>query len=269
MRSVVSILTVLGLCQVSAPLDIQAWAQERQSPFEGMWSDPPVSLFDTFCAGACTDAGLDHLEALLDDPANDDRPYGELASEAADVQINEYFKPLLIGEALATFPLDHGQDPGFLYCEPWGVGRQLTARHQLEIRDEGDRLELSYGEWAAHRIVFMDGRVAPEDLTPSRMGFSVGRYDSGALIIETTGIMANLMNRPTQWKHSDELRIVERYTVSEDGERLFLTASYDDPLNLREPLVVKKVWGWAPHEEITPELQCEPAVEYLESGDGQ
>ena len=40
-----------------------------------MWSDPPAIADDWFCAGFCTDAGLERLNAFLDDPANDTRPY--------------------------------------------------------------------------------------------------------------------------------------------------------------------------------------------------
>ena len=39
---------------------------ESQSPrpkLEGMWSDPPSSAVGAFCTFACTDAGLDRLNA--------------------------------------------------------------------------------------------------------------------------------------------------------------------------------------------------------------
>ena len=42
-----------------------------------MWSDPPAIPDDWFCAGFCTDAGLERLNALLDNPANDTRPYAQ------------------------------------------------------------------------------------------------------------------------------------------------------------------------------------------------
>ena len=48
---------------------------EAQSPrpnLEGMWSDPPATPVDSFCSWACTDAGIDRLNALLDDPAMED-----------------------------------------------------------------------------------------------------------------------------------------------------------------------------------------------------
>ncbi len=42
-----------------------------KSKLEGMWSDPPVTIMARFCASWCTDAGIERLNALLDNPAND------------------------------------------------------------------------------------------------------------------------------------------------------------------------------------------------------
>jgi hypothetical protein len=67
---------------------------------------------------------------------------------------------------------------------------------------------------------------------------------------------------PGGWfEHSEQLRIVERYTRSTDGNRLLLTATITDPVTLREPLVLKKVWRWAPGSAIAPYTECERPTE--------
>src|SRR5262245_26106286 len=48
-----------------------AQTSARIQKLSGMWSDPPVTIIGQFCAGWCTDAGIDQLNAQLDDPAND------------------------------------------------------------------------------------------------------------------------------------------------------------------------------------------------------
>ena len=93
----------------------------------------------------------------------------------------------------------------------------------------------------------------------------MGRYEGDVLVIESTGIRANTM--PVSFRHSDQLRIVERYTRSEDGERLVLSVTYEDPVSLKEPLVLKKIWSWAPDEEIFPYVDCELPTEFLRRGD--
>ena len=242
-----------------------AEAQSPPSNLEGMWSDPVPTAADQFCSFLCTEAGLERLNALLDDPANDARPYDELAREAR-AHDREYLRLRLSDAALETYPLDNADDPGFLRCEPWGLARQMFVPHQLEIRRRGkDRIELHYGEWDARRIVYMDGSRRPANQPPARMGYSTGRWEGDTLVIESSGIAANIAPWPQilafSASHSDQLRIGERYSRSKDG-KLRLTATIEDPWGLKEPLVLKKVWRWAPESRIAPYKDCHPATEF-------
>jgi hypothetical protein len=146
-----------------------------------------------------------------------------------------------------------------LKCEPWGLARQIFAPHQIEIRRlANDRVALHYGEWDARRTVYMDGRSGPAGQAPTRLGHSVGRWDGDTLVVETSGIAAN----QTIWRaqHSDQLRVVERFTRSDDGTMLRLAATISDPWSLREPLVIKRNWRWAPTSTIEPYDECRPPI---------
>jgi hypothetical protein len=235
-----------------------------------MYSDPQ-GLEDFFCIFWCSDAGLEHLNALLDDPANDERPVMELYAEAGIYQQREYVRARLTPEGAATLGRDPADDPGFLYCEPWAFAWEIFAPHQLRIDQLDDRVELLYGEWTIRRTVFMDGHAAPANMISSPMGYSIGRYEDDALVIETTGISANVApwgaGFPTtgeifDGRHSDGLRAVERYTRSGDGQRLVLDVTLTDPWALSEPLALKKVWHWAPDQEIGPYEDCERPTEF-------
>jgi hypothetical protein len=235
--------------------------------FSGMWSDPPASAVDQFCFITCTESGITFLNALLDDPANDTRPYEELARMAARHQSEEYIRPALTPDVAKAFPLDPADDPGFLKCEHWGVARQIFAPHQLEIRQYDDRIEMRYAEWDGRRTVYTDGRTRPADQSASPMGYSVGRYDGTTLVVETSGITANLAGIfPAWFTHSDQLTIVERYTRGPNRDRLELVATMDDPANFRQPLQFKKAWGWAPDEQIFPYTDCQPPTEFKKRG---
>jgi hypothetical protein len=240
-------------------------AQSSRLKLEGMWSDPPSTAVGSFCSFACTDAGIGRLNALLDDPANDARPFERLQAEAKAYE-REYIRSRLTPTALKTYPLDPADDPGFLRCEPWGLARQMFAPHQLEIRQRGkDQMELRYGEWDARRTIHLDGRKRPVNQAPSPMGYSVGRWDGETLVVETSGIAANIASWPdlsATARHSDQLRVVERYTRSKDGNTLQLTATMEDPWSLGEPVVFKKIWRWAPDSKITPYKNCERPTEF-------
>jgi len=253
---------LLGLV-VLACLPVHGRAQTPAAArLEGMWSDPPVTPDGLFCFFACTDAGLARLNALLDNPANDARPFQELQGEAKRFE-RESLRDLLTPAARQRYPLDPADDPGFLKCEPWGLVRQIFAPHQLEIRQRGTTLELRYGEWDGRRTIHFDGREPGP--TPTAMGHSLGRWEGEALVIESSGIAANLIMLPdlqAMGEHSPQMRIVERYTRSKDGAVLHMTAMLTDPQTFREPVVYKKIWRWAPEQHIAPYDACEPPTEF-------
>ena len=116
-------------------------------------------------------------------------------------------------EAGKAFPLDPADDPGFLRCEPWGFARQIFAPHQMEVRQNDTRIEIRYGEWDGRRTIYLDDRSRPASQPASPMGYSVGRYEGDALVVETSAVTANLVGIfPAWFKHGDQLRAVERYT---------------------------------------------------------
>ena len=235
-----------------------------QPDLQGMWSDPPETIADSACMFACTDVFAERFATLLDEPANDGRRAFELLLEAQAHERAAYLMPRLTDAARATVNLEPADDPSFLYCEPPGFARQIFVPHQLRIVRSADRVEMHYAEWDARRTVYLDGVSSARDERPSRMGFSVGRYEGDSLVIETSGIepaIAIWMGR-----HSEQLRVVERYTRSADGTRLLLTATFEDPWALREPVVYKKIWGWAPDQEIFPYEDCERPTEFKRAG---
>ena len=128
----------LLVCVLLAGIPPSTEAQSGRPGLEGMWSDPPNTAVGAFCSGWCTDAGIDYLNKLLDDPANDARPFVALQAEATKHQTDTYIVPRLTAAALKTYPLDPADDPAFLRCEPYGVAQQITSRHQLEIRQRGN-----------------------------------------------------------------------------------------------------------------------------------
>src|SRR5262249_30477105 len=73
--------------------------QSASRSFMGMWSDPPVTIVGVFCANWCTDAGIERLNALLDDPKNDTRPVETLQAEADKYQREKYIRTRLTDTA--------------------------------------------------------------------------------------------------------------------------------------------------------------------------
>ena len=233
----------------------QVGTQSARPDLSGMWSDPPSTAVDQFCFMTCTDAGIAYLNKLLDDPANDSRPFSELSAEATRYQREEVIRPRLTPATAKSFPIDPADDPGFLRCEPWGLARQIFAPHQMEMRQYDDRIEIRYGEWDGRRTIYMGGRPAAPPPSSS-MGYSVGRYEGNTLVVETSAIAANLAGIfPAWFAHGDRLTTIERYTRTSPN-RLEMLATLEDPQSMRQTIQFRKAWGWAPTEQIFPYTDC-------------
>ena len=85
--------------------------------------------------------------------------------------------------------------------------------------------------------------------------------------METSGVAGNI----TWWnaQHSDQFRVVERFSRSDEDNTLHLMATIEDPWSLREPIVARKIWRWAPDQKISPYDACEPATEFSRGKGGQ
>ena len=111
----------------------------------------------------------------------------------------------------------------------------------MEVVQWPDRVLLRYEKDDVLRIVWLDGREPPlNEFTVQ--GFSVGRYDSGALIVETTNFVFDItgFDDYNGIPSSQLKKVTERYWVEEDELRLTLTV--EDPLFLREPASYTTRW---------------------------
>ena len=98
------------------------------------------------------------------------------------------------------------------------------------IEQSDDTLTLRYGQMGLERTIHLSA-VRPTRPPPSRAGFSVGRWENDVLIVDTTGFLPGVLNGPV--RHSDQLRIVERFSL--DPTTFRLTRSYEatDPVYLQ------------------------------------
>ena len=250
---------VLG-CIFSLP----SHAQDKVSSqdFAGMWSDPPPTIEGMYCFGGCTDRGLEILYGMLDDPVNDAVPLEQLIGKAFAKDLETELAPLLTDYSRPTFPLDQAKLPSFLKCEPWGFADEIFTPHQFEIAVLDDRMELHYGEWDAHRTVYMDGRSPPANEPDTIYGYSTGRMDGDTLVIDTTHIKAGILW--SSMNHSNQLQAVERYTLSDDKQVLTMYVTMNDPIALSGPFTAKRFWNWAPDETIDPYVDCQIPTDYIE-----
>jgi hypothetical protein len=117
--------------------------------------------------------------------------------------------------------------------------------YAMEVVQWPDRVLLRYEKDDVLRTVWLDGREPPlNDYT--LQGFSVGRYEDGALIVETTQFVFDItgFDDYNGIPSSQLKKVTERYW--REGEELRMTITVEDPLFLREPASYTTRWVPAP-----------------------
>ena len=105
-------------------------------------------------------------------------------------------------------------------------------RHVNEIIQTEDSITLKYGLMDIVRTIHMNMDEHTNDITPSRAGHSIGRWEGDTLVVDTVGFSEGFLRAGGGGlaKHSDRMHSVERFAY--DAETQGLTRSYtaEDPL---------------------------------------
>jgi hypothetical protein len=83
-------------------------------------------------------------------------------------------------------------------------------------------------EFNYYRQIFTDGRTHPPEMDPTWFGYSVGRWDNDAFVIETKGFNDQSWLDDRGRPHTDGLRTVERFQRRDFGH-LEMQVTIDDP----------------------------------------
>jgi hypothetical protein len=122
-------------------------------------------------------------------------------------------------------------------CEPQGMPTVMNWVYPFELsQTDPDTITIRNEYFNLERTIHMEPTVVPEGLLPSRLGYSIGRWEDGgrSLIVETTHL---------DWPHYDTIgtplspdaRITERFTLSADQSALTYRQTVTDPATFTEP----------------------------------
>jgi len=114
-------------------------------------------------------------------------------------------------------------------------------------------LVILFEDLPGFRQIYLDGREFPENLSPTWMGYSVGRWEGDTLVVDTVGF--NERGWTEAFPRSTMMQMEERYTRTSFG-RLDVVVTYDDPGVFTEPLTRRMTWDLGPDVDIF-EYVCE------------
>lgn len=129
--------------------------------------------------------------------------------------------------------------------------------YHMQVVQWPDRVVIRYEKDDATRTIWLDGRK-PTVQDYSLQGFSVGRYDGSALIVDTDHFLFDItgFDDYNGIPSSTLKKVTERYW-KENGE-LKMTLTLDDPLFLRQPASYTTRWlAAAPGYQLEP-WECDP-----------
>jgi hypothetical protein len=158
--------------------------------------------------------------------------------------------PLTLEAEAAVAAFNPAIDAPTLNCAPKGMPTIMSQPYPMQIVETDGAIVLTLEEYDTVRTIYMDGNE-PAQAEPRPLGYSVGRWEGGDLIVETEGI---------RWPHfntsgiplGDSVETTETFSLREDGARLYYTLTVTDPATFTEPVVLDKSWLWLPGMTIEP-----------------
>jgi len=126
-------------------------------------------------------------------------------------------------------------------CVPEGMPRIMMTLFPYEFVDRGSEILMRAQLYDTERIVHLDRSAPPAGEPRSALGYSIGEWRDGVLVIKTS-----LSN----WPYFDQLgtplgentQIEERYEVSEDQTRLDVQLTVTDATTFESPAVIRNSW---------------------------
>lgn len=137
------------------------------------------------------------------------------------------------------------------WCTPRGVPRILAMPYPFQIVQTPGQTTILYEMNREYRVIYMDMPVSSDaSVFPAFMGNAFGRWEDDTLVVETVGFKAMTYIDDTGLPHSDELRVTERYRKSDDGDRLDVTVTIEDPVMFTQPWEARFSYDRRPDVEI-------------------
>ena len=136
--------------------------------------------------------------------------------------------------------------------ECWKKGTPLIMLSPLpmEFVRQGDDILIRFEEDDAERLIHMSDD-APAPAAHSFHGHSTGHWEGDTLVVETMNIDApDFDDRGTP--QSAGISLVERFTLSEDRERLDYTLAITDPATFTRSFELSRYWIWRPEIVLRP-----------------
>jgi hypothetical protein len=139
----------------------------------------------------------------------------------------------LVKERQAAFAKD---DPIGI-CRPGGLFRFHTFPPPRKVVQLPGLVVILSERDVTYRQIFVDGRALPSDPDPTWNGYSVGRWEGEALVVETNGLRDGTWIDRAGSPLTDAARVTERFRRPSFGQ-LLIDVTVNDPKAYSRPWTV-------------------------------
>jgi hypothetical protein len=173
------------------------------------------------------------------DAARENRGFFRVWSQPrpSPTKVNATFTPAAL-EARKSFDL---LDNFATRCGPQGMPGAMIGPLPVEFVERGNDIVVHAEIYDTTRTIHMDQTAPPAGTAPSILGHSVGRWDNGTLVVNTTLVdwpYFDTIGTP----QSNAVAIEERYSLSADQTKLDLRLTVTDPANVVGPAIIDTHW---------------------------
>ena len=146
------------------------------------------------------------------------------------------------GERLRA-AFDPIKDDPAIYCDAASPVRLwVNVNEPFEIKREAAAVVVDHQLFDTRRVIHLNETAPPPGTPRSTMGYSTGRFDGDALVIETTNFVAATLEPRFGVMHSEQLKLTERLEVNRQTHELEITWTIDDPIVFKAPHTQKEIF---------------------------
>lgn len=136
-------------------------------------------------------------------------------------------------------------------CRPKGMAQIMAQPYPIEFSEHSENILLRLEEYDTVRTIRLGDSSISDDAPATLLGYSFGRWEGDALVVETTRVSYPYFNA-VGVPLSEAAEIVERFTPTADGSRLDYEMIVTDPVNFTAPVVRNTFWLYLPGQEVKP-----------------
>ena len=160
-----------------------------------------------------------------------------------------------------THSLEETDDPVIKGCFPPGTPRIYLQPFPMQIVQTPTQTIMIYEYDHTVRYIQTNLKAHAEDLTPTYMGNSIGRWDGDTFVVDTTAFNDKTWLDRTGHRHSDQLHVIERFRRV-DANNLQIDLTMEDPKALAKPWTSQLTYQLKPDWTIG-ELVCADNAGFL------